>query len=225
MVKIWLLRVGIVVLRSISGVATPPSVSIESVSGVTSSSRMSLTSPPSTPPWIAAPIATTSSGLMPLCGSLPKKLCTLRCTAGMRVWPPTRIASSISPLLSPASFSAASIGGTVRSIRRLHQLLELGAGQGDVEVLRAAGVGRDERQVDVGLLDVLESSILAFSAASFRRCRAIRSLRRSIPSCFLNSSARKSMITWSKSSPPRCVSPLVACTWKTPSERSRIEMS
>ena len=38
---------------------------------------MSLTSPPSTPPWIAAPIATTSSGLMPLCGSLPKKLWTL----------------------------------------------------------------------------------------------------------------------------------------------------
>ena len=84
-VKTWLLRVGIVVLRSISGVATPPSVSIESVSGVTSRRRMSLTSPPSTPPWIAAPSATTSSGLMPLCGSLPKKLCTLRCTAGMRV--------------------------------------------------------------------------------------------------------------------------------------------
>ena len=30
-----------------------------------------LTSPPSTPPWIAAPIATHSSGFMPLKGSLP----------------------------------------------------------------------------------------------------------------------------------------------------------
>jgi hypothetical protein len=42
----WL---GMVVLRSISGVATPPSVSMPSVSGVTSSSTTSFTSPPSTP--------------------------------------------------------------------------------------------------------------------------------------------------------------------------------
>ncbi len=64
--KIWLLRVGTVVLRSIKGVATPPKVSMDRVSGVTSSSRMSLTSPPSTPAWMAAPMATTSSGLTPL---------------------------------------------------------------------------------------------------------------------------------------------------------------
>ncbi len=64
--KISLFFVGIVVLRSISGVITPPSVSIPSVSGVTSSSRTSLTSPFSTPPWIAAPTATTSSGFTPL---------------------------------------------------------------------------------------------------------------------------------------------------------------
>ena len=36
---------------------------------------------------------------------------------------------------------------------------------------------------------VLESSILAFSAASFRRCRASLSPRRSMPYSFLNSSA------------------------------------
>ncbi len=64
--------VGMVVLRGIIGVATPPIVSIDSVSGVTSSSSRSFTSPPSTPPWMAAPIATTSSGFTPLCGSLPK---------------------------------------------------------------------------------------------------------------------------------------------------------
>ena len=52
----WLLLVGIVVLRGMSGVATPPSVSMPSVSGVTSSSRTSRTSPLSTPAWIAAPI-------------------------------------------------------------------------------------------------------------------------------------------------------------------------
>ena len=41
--------VGIVVLRSMSFVITPPFVSMPSESGVTSSSRMSLTSPLSTP--------------------------------------------------------------------------------------------------------------------------------------------------------------------------------
>ncbi len=61
--KICFLLVGIVVLRSISLVITPPSVSMPSDSGVTSSSSTSLTSPASTPPWIAAPRLTTSSGL------------------------------------------------------------------------------------------------------------------------------------------------------------------
>ena len=69
--KTWLFFVGIVVLRSISFVNTPPSVSMPSESGVTSSRRMPSTSPPRTPPWIAAPTATHSSGLMPLNGSLP----------------------------------------------------------------------------------------------------------------------------------------------------------
>ena len=48
--KIWLLVVGMVVLRSIRRVNTPPIVSMPSESGVTSSSSTSLTSPPSTPP-------------------------------------------------------------------------------------------------------------------------------------------------------------------------------
>ena len=47
--KTWLFLVGIVVLRSISRVNTPPSVSMPSDSGVTSSSSTSLTSPCSTP--------------------------------------------------------------------------------------------------------------------------------------------------------------------------------
>ena len=92
--------VGMVVLRSISLVITPPSVSMPSESGVTSSSSTSLTSPFSTPPWIAAPIATTSSGLTPLCGSLPKSCFTVSWILGMRVWPPTRMTSSMSASLS-----------------------------------------------------------------------------------------------------------------------------
>ena len=72
---------------------------------------------------------------------------------------------------------------------------------------------------------VLESSIFAFSAASLRRWSAIRSFVRSMPSLFLNSSLSQSMIRWSKSSPPRWVSPFVLRTSKTPSLSSRIEMS
>ena len=45
-------RVGMVVLRSMSLVITPPLVSMPSDSGVTSRSRTSLTSPFSTPAWI-----------------------------------------------------------------------------------------------------------------------------------------------------------------------------
>ena len=77
--------------------------------------------------------------------------------------------------------------------------------------------------MSVEVLD--DSSILAFSAASLSRCSAIESLDRSIPWSFLNSATSQSIRTWSKSSPPKCVSPFVAFTSKTPSPISRIEMS
>ncbi len=70
-----------------------------------------------------------------------------------------------------------------------------------------------------------ESSILAFSAASFRRCRASLSFVRSMPCSFLNSPARYSTRRLSKSSPPRKVSPFVDFTSKTPSPISRIDTS
>ena len=54
-----------VVFLSISFVATPPRVSIPSDRGVTSSRSKSFTSPLNTPPWIAAPKATHSSGFTP----------------------------------------------------------------------------------------------------------------------------------------------------------------
>src|SRR5450759_3932985 len=119
--------VGIVVFFGISLVITPPSVSIPSDSGVTSSSSTSLTSPFSTPPWMAAPTATASSGLTSLRGSLPKNSLTLSCTFGMRVWPPTRITSSISESLMPASLTAISHGLVVFfdvDLTRLDRLLD-----------------------------------------------------------------------------------------------------
>ena len=63
----------------------------------------------------------------------------------------------------------------------------------------------------------VDSSILARSAASRSRWSAILSCLRSIPCSLWNSSAIQSMMRWSKSSPPRCVSPLVAMTSNTPS--------
>ena len=115
---------------------------------------MSLTSPESTPAWTAAPIATTSSGFTPLCGSLPKNFLTVSCTSGMRVEPPTSTTSSMSFGCFFASASAL--------LHRLHRalderrdhLLELGARELHLEVLRTARVDREERQVDRRLLHV-----------------------------------------------------------------------
>ncbi len=64
---------------------------------------------------------------------------------------------------------------------------------------------------------VLESSILAFSAASMSRWRAWRSALRSTPYSRRNSSASQFTMAWSMSLPPRWVSPEVAFTSKTPS--------
>ncbi|MPN19244.1 hypothetical protein SDC9_166611 [bioreactor metagenome] len=89
-VNTWLLDTGIAVFFSIIFVKTPPSVSRPSESGVTSTRTMPCCSPARIAPWIAAPIATHSSGLMPLLGSLPMSSVTSFCTIGIRVEPPTR---------------------------------------------------------------------------------------------------------------------------------------
>ena len=86
---------GIVVLASIILVNTPPRVSIPNDNGITSNNRISFTSPVKTPPWIAAPNATASSGFTPFEGFLPKNFSTSSCTFGIRVDPPTKITSSI----------------------------------------------------------------------------------------------------------------------------------
>ena len=187
--KIWLFFVGIVVLRSIKRVKRPPLVSIPRDSGVTSRRRTSFTSPCRTPPWIAAPIATTSSGFTPLLGSLPKKDFTVSVIFGIRVIPPTRTISSTSPAFRPASFRAFSIGAMVRFTKSSTRLSSL-----ERVSFMVRCFGPDWSAVIKGrLISVCvaeESSIFAFSAASFRRWRASLSLRRSIEFSFLNSSAK-----------------------------------
>mmetsp|Transcript_3865 Transcript_3865/g.11181 ORF Transcript_3865/g.11181 Transcript_3865/m.11181 type:complete len:449 (+) Transcript_3865:782-2128(+) len=222
--KVSDLEVGRVVLRGISLVITPPRVSRPRDSGVTSSSTMSDTSPASTPPCTAAPRATTSSGFTDTLGSLPAIFLTRSMTAGMRVEPPTRMTSSSWFSSSLASFSARSTGMRHLSRRSEHicsnwvrlMVASMCLGPSAVAVMK----GR--------LMLVLlrfDSSIFAFSAASVNRCRAWRSLRRSMPSFFLKSSARKSTMRLSKSSPPRWVSPAVDSTSNTPSPTSRTDTS
>ena len=127
MVKVSFFSVGMVVLRGTRMVMTPPLVSRPSDSGVTSSRSTPFTSPARTAPWMAAPTATTSSGLTPLCGSLPKISLTICWTRGIRVEPPTSTTSSMSDALSLASSRAFKTGPRNRSNRLVGQLLELAA--------------------------------------------------------------------------------------------------
>ena len=110
--------VGIVVFASIKRVITPPIVSIPNESGVTSNKRTSFTSPVNTPPWIAAPKETTSSGLTPFEGALPKYFSTAAWIAGILVEPPTNITSSIS-LIERPEFLIADLQGPIVLLTKL----------------------------------------------------------------------------------------------------------
>jgi hypothetical protein len=151
--KVSLRLVGIVVLRGMSAVITPPSVSMPSESGVTSSSRMSFTSPASTPACTAAPSATTSSGFTPWWGSLPKNLRTASCTIGHagRAADEDDLVDVRRGLARVLEGLAARPEGLLDEVA--DELLELGPGEAQVQVLGARGVRREERQVDVGLGD------------------------------------------------------------------------
>ncbi|MNI70082.1 hypothetical protein D3C73_1258710 [compost metagenome] len=107
----------------------------------------------------------------------------------MRVMPPTRTTSSISAAFRPASARAFLHGSMVRATRSSTRASSLAR---DSLMLRCSGP--DWFMVMNGRLTsywvVEDSSFLAFSASSFRRCRASLSCRRSTPCSFLNSSAR-----------------------------------
>ena len=212
-------------LRSIMRVMTPPRVSMPRLSGVTSSSSTSLTSPLSTPACRLAPMATTSSGLTDWFGSLPPESSFTRSrTAGIRVEPPTRMIWSMSPTPVPPSLSTERKGSRQRSsrswVRRWNSARVSDSSRWSGPAWLAVMYG-----MLMFVLVACDSSILAFSAASWRRCLAILSLPRSTPFLFLNWPMSQSTMRWSQSSPPRRASPLVAFTSKTPSEMSSSETS
>ena len=85
-------------------------------------------SPRRMPPWMAAPMATTSSGLISRLGLRPKIRSTAWATSGVRVWPPTSSTSSISSARRPAPESASQAGALGALHEVAHQVLELAAG-------------------------------------------------------------------------------------------------
>ncbi len=188
--KIWLCLVGIVVFLSISLVATPPMVSMDRDSGVTSRSRISPApaSPASLPPCTEAPMATHSSGFRDLLGSLPVICLTLSCTAGIRVEPPTSSTCPRSELVSPASFMAFCTGMAVFSTKSWVSSSNCARLRFMSKCLGPSAVAVMKGKL-IFVVIALESSFFAFSAASFSLCMAILSLDRSTPSAFLNSAS------------------------------------
>ena len=192
----WDFEVGIVVFLSINGVITLPIVSIPSESGVTSSNTMSLTSPVNTPPWIAAPIATTSSGLTPLDGSLPNSFLINSWTFKIRVEPPTNNTLSMSLADNLASFKAFLTGSRVDSVKSSVKDSNL-ALESDVSKLITPSFPCAKNGNEICVIVIPDKSFLAFSAASCNLCIAILSLDKSTPCSFLISSTKKSTILWS----------------------------
>ena len=173
---------------------------------------------------MAAPMATTSSGLTPLWGSLPARLRAISMILGMRVMPPTRTSSSTWAILSSASLRQDSNGRRVRS-ERSSQTFSIWA---RVSVTfrcfgPEASAVMNGRLMSTEFED--ERAILAFSASSLRRWRAMASLERSMPVSVLKPSMSHWMMRSSQLSPPSSVSPLVAFTSKTPPPISRTETS
>ena len=138
---------------------------------------------------MAAPTATTSSGLTPLCGSRPKKRFTTSWTLGMRVMPPTRMMVSSCEVVRPASLSAILQGSMVFSTRSPTSSSSVARSMASARCLGpVASAVMKGRLTSVSL--ALESSCLARSAASLSRCSAMRSFFRSDPCCSANFLAR-----------------------------------
>ena len=127
----------------------PPLVSMPRDSGVTSSSRTSLTSPLRTPACSAAPTATTSSGLTPLLGSLPPVSSRTRSDDGRHAGRATDEDDVVDLADGDAGVPDDLVERRLGAVEQvLGHPLELGAGDRHVEVQRTLGAGGDVGQVD-----------------------------------------------------------------------------
>ena len=98
--------VGIFAFRGINTSISPPEVSIPRLSGVISNSKVSLLFPAKISACMAAPRATTSSGLTVSLTGWLKNVLTDSFTNGTLVLPPTITTACISVILRLASFNA-----------------------------------------------------------------------------------------------------------------------
>ena len=151
-VKISEFLVGIVELRSMTFVNTPPCVSTPSDSGVTSSRIMSLMSPRRMPPCTAAPIGDDFVGIDVAVRLLAEDLLHRLDDARH-----ARLAADEHDFVDVLRRARRRLQRVVDRVDRLldqvlDHLLELAAREDAVEMLRSRGVGGDERQRDARLL-------------------------------------------------------------------------
>ena len=141
-----------------------------------------------------------------------KKELNISLILGIRVEPPTSTISLISPLDICASFNTCSTGAIVRlkiSIQKLSNLARVNT------ILKS--IPSLIHSISI-LAKVADDRVLfACSAATAKRLIAFLLSERSILCFVLNSLIKYSIIRWSKSDPPRCVSPPVAFTSNIPS--------
>mmetsp|Transcript_71125 Transcript_71125/g.160920 ORF Transcript_71125/g.160920 Transcript_71125/m.160920 type:complete len:300 (-) Transcript_71125:279-1178(-) len=161
---------------------------------------------------------------MPRLSSLPPKYELRSCvTRGMRVDPPTRTISSTSSFLSLESRNTCSTGLRV-ALKRSEQI---SSNLARVTVCRKSTPSHSA-SISTVVLVWEERALLAISHCFRSRCRPRLDARRLAPSpgFFLSKALiRWSMSRWSKSSPPKCVSPAVAFTWKIPPSIVRSDTS
>ena len=123
-------------------------------------------------------------------------------------------------IINEPTAAALAFGMDKNAINKKIAVFDLGGGTFDISIIEIADV-EGEQQFEVlstngdthlgrliSVCSAVDNSILAFSAASFRRCNALASLS-FIADCFWNSSSKNPIRASSKSSPPKCVSPLV----------------
>mmetsp|Transcript_65922 Transcript_65922/g.155257 ORF Transcript_65922/g.155257 Transcript_65922/m.155257 type:complete len:362 (+) Transcript_65922:320-1405(+) len=224
-VKTFVAFQGTAVPRSITGEKTPPSVSTPRVRGVTSISIMSLTSPAIMAAWIAAPMPTTSSGLIEMfMGLYALNSCARSCTAGILVEPPT-IMTSFKFFGFTRESSRACRTGSSRLVKRFLQSSSKWSLVSTSSMCLGPVSSAVMKGTDMRTSINEDNSIFAFSLASARRCKACLSPRRSIPVSSSKLSSNQLRIRWSKSSPPNLVFPFVAKTSQTPSPASMTETS
>mmetsp|Transcript_21530 Transcript_21530/g.64061 ORF Transcript_21530/g.64061 Transcript_21530/m.64061 type:complete len:219 (+) Transcript_21530:1218-1874(+) len=161
---------------------------------------------------MAAPYATASSGFTPLAGSLFLKIsCTSFLTYGIRVDPPTSTMESTSDVRVSVSSRTVLMGAAHFLNRSLFSSSNLARVSVSLKSMPSMMAG-----ISMTTFVSFESLRLAASASRRSFARARSDVVKSLSSFSLKRLINQSIMRWSKSAPPRCVSPAVASTRNSP---------